>query len=1163
MAKSSISGKATAKPARTRKAVSRKPKLAPKSKTKKVAAKAEVAKSRAKPKAAAARTKAAKAKTKPKASAKPKSVAKSKAKSNAKSKAKPKTAVKPRAAARAKPKASHAPAQQPQAAKPQSLIARLEEQSLKVQTGRDWSETLFLPKTDFPMKAGLPEREPELLKRWERLGLYQRLREAGRGRETFVLHDGPPYANGHIHIGTGLNKILKDVIVRSQQMMGKDANYVPGWDCHGLPIEWKVEEENYRAKGKSKPDLSDAEAMIAFRAECRAYAEHWLNVQREEFKRLGGIGDWDHPYTTMSFDAEATIASELMKFAMNGLLYRGSKPVMWSVVERTALAEAEVEYEEIESPAIYVKFPIVSATTGNLDPYELLGASIVIWTTTPWTIPGNRAISYSNAVSYGLYEVTDAPQDNWAKVGERLVVADALAEGVRTAARIEGWKRLVDVGGAMLRYSMSAHPLRGSGYDFDVPLLAGEHVTEDTGTGFVHTAPGHGVEDFEVWTANERLLRERKIETAIPFTVDEAGFFTKEAPGFEGKRVIDDKGKFGDANFAVIAALTDAGALIARSRHKHDYPHSWRSKKPVIFRATPQWFIAMDKDSPLPNGERSKPSLAKASGEGGRTGVGSIPPHPTPMASSSPQRGEVGTLPVAGTLRTRALKAIDDTRWVPPQGENRITGMIETRPDWVVSRQRAWGVPITVFVHKETSEAIPRAGFARSGEMIARIVDAFKKEGADAWFKTGAKQRFLEGLVDNPADWQQVHDILDVWFDSGSTHAFVLEQRPDLEWPASLYLEGSDQHRGWFQSSLLESCGTRGRAPYDAVVTHGFVVDEDGRKMSKSLGNVVAPQDVIRQSGAEILRLWAMSSDYAEDLRIGADIIKANVESYRKLRNTLRYLLGNLAHYQESLAVPYAEMPELERYMLTRLAELDETVRAGYEEFDFKRNFHALLNFAVNDLSAFYFDIRKDALYCDPYDSLTRRAAMTVLDRIFNALTAWLAPMLAFTMEEAWLNRFPGDKDSVHLRQFPDVPREWRNEALAEKWRKVRQVRRVVTGALEIERKEGRIGSSLEAAPKVYLADKDLRAALHGIDLAEIAITSGARLMLGEGPDGAFHLDEVKGVAVVFERAQGIKCARSWKILQEVGADPEFPELSPRDAEAVRQFDARRAETAG
>jgi isoleucyl-tRNA synthetase len=1117
MAKTTKRGRPSAKSARNKSparkaAPARKPSASKQPRTaaktaSKAAAKSKAAK-RTLAKVKAAKAKAARPKSKPQR-AKPKA----------------KAAPTPRAKAltpRPKTKASRPPARKPEAAKPRSLVARLEAQALKVQTGRDWSQTLFLPKTDFPMKAGLPEREPELLKRWERLGLYERLRADAKDREKFVLHDGPPYANANIHIGTGLNKILKDVIVRSQQMMGKDANYVPGWDCHGLPIEWKVEEEKYRAKGKTKPDLSDSEAMIAFRAECRAYAEHWLNVQREEFKRLGGTGDWAHPYTTMSFDAEATIAAELLKFAMNGLLYRGSKPVMWSVVERTALAEAEVEYDEIESPAIWVKFPVAGYAGPKMDigpdddefflPDEIKKASIVIWTTTPWTIPGNRAVSFSKDIDYGVYEVTYAPDDNWAKIGDRLIVADKLAEEVFRASRITAWQRYGHMPWSALEAITLAHPLRGQGFDFDVPLLAGEHVTEDTGTGFVHTAPGHGTEDFEVWEEHRAALEARGIDTTIPFTVDEAGFFTADAPGFEGKRVIDDKGKFGDANFAVIAALTEVGALIARARHKHDYPHSWRSKKPVIFRATPQWFIALDR------------------------GIGEQP----------------------DTLRKRALKAIGDTCWVPPQGENRITGMIETRPDWVVSRQRAWGVPITVFRRKESGEVIPRRDFSRSGELIDRIVEAFRSEGADAWFKPGAKQRFLDGLVDDPGEWEKVDDILDVWFDSGSTHAFVLEQRLDLNWPASLYLEGSDQHRGWFQSSLLESCGTRGRAPYDAVVTHGFVVDEDGRKMSKSLGNVVAPQDVIRQSGAEILRLWAMSSDYAEDLRIGPEIVKANVESYRKLRNTLRFLLGNLAHYRPGLAVAYADMPELERYMLSRLAELDEVVRAGYQAFDFKRIFHALLNFAVNDLSAFYFDIRKDALYCDPYDSVTRRAALTVLDHVFEALTAWLSPMLCFTMEEAWLNRFPDEQVSVHLRQFPQTPREWRNERLADKWRKVRQVRRVVTGALEIERKEGRIGSSLEAAPKVYVADKGLRAALSGVDLAEIAITSGARLLLGEGPENSFRLDEVKGVAVVFARAEGVKCARSWKILEEVGADPEFPELTPRDVEAVRQFDARR-----
>ncbi len=991
---------------------------------------------------------------------------------------------------------------------------------------RNYSETLFLPKTDFPMRAGLPQQEPKILERWQKLDLYGRLRAAGKGRSKFVLHDGPPYANGHVHIGTALNKILKDVVTRSQQMLGHDSNYVPGWDCHGLPIEWKIEEENYRAKGKAKPDLSDPEAMIAFRAECRAYAQHWLGVQRAEFVRLGVVGDWAHPYTTMSFPAEAQIARELIKFAANGTLYRGSKPVMWSVVEKTALAEAEVEYEDYVSDQVWVKFPIGEAPFGPLVNvseaqkifHALQKASVVIWTTTPWTIPGNRAISYSPKIEYGLYEVVDAPLENWAKVGDRFVLADRLAIDVFRQARVTAFKRLSGLDADLLSFVICDHPLKKMGYDFAVPLLVGDHVTDDTGTGFVHTAPGHGREDFDVWTANSQKLNRWAISTAIPYTVDADGRFTDQAPGFAGKRVLTEKGEKGDANEAVIKALIEAGMLISRGRLTHQYPHSWRSKKPVIYRNTPQWFIAMDKDI------------------GGR----------------------------GDTLRHRAIAAIDATRWVPEQGKNRIGGMVESRPDWVISRQRAWGVPITVFIQEKPDGSVE---VLDDPDVNVRIIEAFEQEGADAWYKPGARERFLGKRANER--WQKVDDILDVWFDSGSTHAFVLEDPVHFPGLAGikrkvvggsdtvLYLEGSDQHRGWFQSSLLESCGTRGRAPFDIVVTHGFTLDEAGYKMSKSLGNVIAPEDVIKDSGADILRMWACSADYWDDQRIGPEILKTTVETYRKLRNTLRWMLGNLANYHAAERVAPERMPELERLMLHRLAELDPLVRGAYADFDYKRIFAALNAFMIVDLSAFYFDIRKDALYCDPYSSLTRKACLTVLDQLFRCTVTWLAPILCFTAEEAWLARDP-EAISVHLEQFPAVPQTWRDDALAEKWRKLRNLRRVVTGALEVERAAKRIGSSLEAAPIIYVADPDLFAAAVDVDLAELCITSAATLVEGEGPPSAFRLDDVRGVAVEPQRAQGRKCARSWKISEAVGLDPQFPEVTPRDANALREWEATR-----
>jgi len=927
----------------------------------------------------------------------------------------------------------------------------------------DYKATLFLPRTDFPMKAGLPRREPDMLARWQAMDLHGKARAEAAGRPKFVLHDGPPYANGHLHIGHALNKILKDVINRSQQMLGRDANYVPGWDCHGLPIEWKIEEK-YRAAGQNKDEVP----IVEFRQECRDFARHWIGVQSDEFQRLGVLGDWQHPYTTMSFDAEAQIVRELLKFLMDGSLYKGAKSVMWSVVEKTSLAEAEVEYHDHTSTTIWVRFPVIASDDPALD-----GASIVIWTTTPWTMPGNRALAYGPKIAYGVYQVDAVADGAYAKAGERLVLADDLADAVKAAAKIAAWRRVASV--TRPEGTVCRHPWRGQGYDFDVPLLAGDFVTTEQGTGFVHVAPGHGADDFD-------LGARHGIE--VPDTVDEAGLYFDHVPRFGGGHVfkVDD---------AILAALIEADALLARGRLTHSYPHSWRSKAPLIFRNAPQWFISMT---------------------------------------------ETG-------LRETALKAIENTQFYPGAGQRRLYDMIAARPDWLVSRQRAWGVPITVFVGRGTGEPLRDAGVNQ------RILDAITAEGCDAWFAS-PPERFL-GADHDPADYEKVDDILDVWFDSGSTHAYVLEARDDLEWPASLYLEGSDQHRGWFHSSLLESCGTRGRAPYDAVLTHGFVLDGDGRKMSKSLGNIVAPQDVIARNGADILRLWVVASDYSEDVRIGPEIVKGQTDAYRRLRNTLRFLLGNLAGWTEAERLPAADMPELERWVLHRLAELDDLVRVSCAEFDLHRLYLALHQFCANDLSAFYFDIRKDTLYCDPLDAIRRRAARTVLDEVFSCLTAWLAPILCFTAEEAWLGRFPSADGSVHLRQFPDIPAQWRDGALAAKWQRIRALRRVVTGALEVERRDRRIGASLQARPVIH-AGADYVAALDGLDLGELCITSGAELKLARGPvAGAFTLADVPEVWVEPKPASGTKCQRCWRVLAEVGARPDHPELCRRCADAV------------
>jgi isoleucyl-tRNA synthetase len=939
----------------------------------------------------------------------------------------------------------------------------------------DYKNTVFLPKTDFPMRGDLPKREPAILKTWADMKLFQELRRQSKGRPKFILHDGPPYANGHIHIGHALNKILKDVINRQQQMTGKDANYVPGWDCHGLPIEWKIEEE-YRKAGKDK----DAVPINEFRKQCRDFAQKWIDVQREEFKRLGVEADWDNPYLTMAYEAEAVIVAEIGKFLMNGGLYRGSKPVMWSVVEKTALAEAEIEYHDHTSDTIWVKFPVVSSPLA-----ELSGASIVIWTTTPWTIPGNRALATGAAIDYVVLDVRSVSEGSRAKAGDKLVVAEALMSDFQNEVGITDSKVSWRGKGADLVGTVTHHPLHGQGYDFDVKVWPGDFVTTEAGTGFVHIAPGHGTDDYMLGLANG---------VEMPHTVGPDGRYFDHVPLFAGKAVLNERGKAGDANPAVISALDAAGKLLKSGKLVHSYPHSWRSKAPLIFRNTPQWFISM----------------------------------------------------TTNKLREVALKAIEETRFVPPQGKTRLHSMIAQRPDWVISRQRAWGVPIAIFVNKKTGELL------RDPKVMERIVEAFRREGADAWFDSPAS-RFL-GNDYNPDDFEQVKDIVDVWFDSGSTHAFCLEPRKDqdLSWPADVYLEGSDQHRGWFHSSLLESCGTRGRAPYKTVVTHGFTLDEQGRKMSKSLGNTVAPQDVMKQYGADILRLWVViGCDYAEDQRIGENALKLIADHYRRLRNTFRYLLGALDGWSEAERLDVKQMPELERWVLHRLSQIDEKVRATAESFDLHALYMELHNFCAVDLSAFYFDIRKDSLYCDAAGSMRRRAVRTALNEILLRLTAWLAPVLVFTAEEAWRARPWADGEaSVHLRTYPETPAGWRDDALAAKWDKVREIRRVVTGALELARADKKIGASLQARPTVHLSP-ERRAMLDGVDLSEISITSGITISEAPAPNGAFTLPEVPGVAVLVNPAEGAKCDRCWQVLPEVGSHADHPTLCNRCADVV------------
>ena len=996
------------------------------------------------------------------------------------------------------------------------------------ETTRDYRDTLFLPKTEFPMRAGLPKAEPEWIRRWDAMGLYGKLRETAKGRPPFILHDGPPYANGHIHLGTALNKIIKDIIVRSHQMQGFDASYLPGWDCHGLPIEWKVEEE-FRSKNRPKDSVPADE----FRAACRAYAEHWVKVQGKEFRALGIEGEWDNPYLTMAFESEAMIVSEFLDMAMKGGLVRGAKPIMWSPVERTALAEAEVEYHDRKVPVVWVKFPVQGADH-----------QVVIWTTTPWTIPANQAVSFNPEIAYGLYEVTDVMTQAelgfapYVKAGDKIVVADKLAADVFASAKAKAFKRLSDANpaGAVLQ-----HPLHALSpfFQHPIPMLAGDHVTDDAGTGFVHTAPAHGEDDFNVWLATGHTAQD------IRQIVDPDGRYTDEVPEpLKGLDIIVTSGKkrgeAGKANNEVIRLLADSGNLLARGVTTIRDAHSWRSKAPVIRRATPQWFIAMDK--PVHSGK---------------------------------------------TLRELAMQAISDTEFFPPTGRNRLSAMVESRPDWLISRQRNWGVPITLFVNAKGEPHTAALPKEQADKLNANIKAAIEKTGVDGWFATPDAD-FFTGTGVSPDGWEKVTDVLDVWFDSGTTHAFALRKRGIIDnatGQADVYMEGSDQHRGWFQSSLLESCATRGMAPYRQVVTHGMVVDAEGKKMSKSIGNTIEPDEFQKQHGIEILRLWTASADYWDDTRISDEIIKGTAETYRKLRNTLRYLLGALDGYGGSESLFSGDCPEpddpnavhgpaalpgLEKWMLHRLAELDGEVRGAFQVFDFKRALTAIVNFVNVDLSAVYFDIRKDALYCDPafttmtqWDPATahfgnrRRAVRTVMAAVLERLLCWLAPVMPFTTDEAFgESHLKSKAASIHLLVFPDTPATWRDDALAARWEKIFRVRRVVTGALEVERREKRIGASLEAAPQVIVSDAALIEAFAGEDAADLFITSGASLVhAASGPAGAFTLDDSAGIWVVPGPAAGVKCRRSWKYFDPATALPGFPDITPRDALAVMAWD--------